>query len=166
MINAHFRFNALGEPWGENITHGKIQVTLKTSGGRQLAQSPLFRLNQIRGLGNTYFNDTIWKNPKRNRIKSILLPYASGFHHSSIIRVNRQVVAHSSQNKSYTKSLEVTIGAGTSFRHNTASDNNETGLILEITFDFTEDFPMTGSQPTKVLNGFYFSTDIQATTHS
>ena len=166
LIKAQFRFDAQGEPWGENITHGKIQVTLKTSGGRELATSPLFRLNQNRGLGNIYYTDTLWSNPKRNRAKTILLPYAHGFHHSSIIRVNREVVVHSSQNKSYTKSLSVHIGAGASFRHNTASDNDETGLMLEITFDFSEDFPTTGSQTTKVLNGFYFSTDIQATTHS
>ncbi len=171
LITGYFNYEASGTPWGEDITHGRIKVTLKTTAGkttagRVLATSPIFRLDQRRGFQNRYYPDRGWLNPSLDRNKIILLPYTAGFHLSSSIRVERHVTRHASDGRSFTNRLNIRVIAGAEFLHDPAHDDDDTGLIMTCRFDFGEDFPSANNTPTKVLNGFYFTTDIDATTHA
>ena len=114
----------------------------------------------------TYVDDPFWKNRKLDHVKRILLPFTAGFHLNSGIVATRKVVLHPTNGQSYTERLVVTVLAGAEFLHDANQDDGDTGLMLSCDLDFTEDFTTAAGQPSKVLNSFYFSSEIDATTHS
>lgn len=60
----------------------------------------------------------------------------------------------------------MTVTAGAMFLHDAVQDTADTGLMLSCDFDFTDDVTTPTGQASAVLNGFYFSAAIDATTHS
>ena len=94
-----------GQPWGEHIQTGRIQLRVETTNGDKIAESGVFDLS----------TDSRWQNGRQDAAWVGILSARHGFSHGSLISISRTVTHHADGQRYFTSDLAMDIRLGFRF---------------------------------------------------